>query len=120
MTTCVRRLLFWTPRILGILFAAFISLFALDVFEEGRGLRETIPALLLHLIPTGIVIIALAIAWRREWVGGILFLGLGGWYLLTTWGRFHWSTYVAIAGPLFVVGVLFLVDLLYRTKVRDS
>jgi hypothetical protein len=30
----VKRLLFWAPRILCILFAAFVSLFALDVFDQ--------------------------------------------------------------------------------------
>ena len=36
MKTTPKRLLFWTPRILCLLFAGFISLFALDVFE-GQG-----------------------------------------------------------------------------------
>ena len=36
----------WTPRILGLLFAAFLSLFALDVFEQGYQGWETVLALL--------------------------------------------------------------------------
>ena len=62
----VKRVVFWTPRILCILFAVFVSLFALDVFGEGYDFWETIVALVMHLIPTGIILISLAIAWRRR------------------------------------------------------
>ena len=51
MTTIARTLVFWTPRFFGVLFALFISMFALDVFGEGRGFWETTLALLMHLIP---------------------------------------------------------------------
>ena len=116
----VKRLLFWTPRILCILFAVFVSLFALDVFGEGYGFWGTMLALLMHLIPTFVILIVLAISWRWEWVGGIMFIALGALYLVTSWGRFHWSAYLLISGPLFLVGVLFLINWLYRAKRRTQ
>jgi len=118
MTRPVKRLLFWTPRILCILFVVFVSLFALDVFGEGYGFWGTMLALLMHLIPTGVILIVLAISWRWEWVGGILFTALGALYLVMFWGRFHWSAYLLISGPLFLVGVLFLISWLYRAALR--
>jgi len=120
MKRAMKQLLFWTPRILGILFAVFVSLFALDVFDEGYGFWKTILALLMHLIPTGIILIALTIAWRWEGVGGILFIALGVWYLIMFWGRFHWSAYMVISGPLFLIGILFLINWLYRRELRTS
>jgi len=33
MNALLKRLFFWSPRILCILFAVFLSLFALDVFN---------------------------------------------------------------------------------------
>jgi len=114
----VKRLLFWAPRILCILFAVFVSLFAFDVFGEGYGFWGTMLALLMHLIPTFVILIILAISWRWEWVGGILFIALGVLYLVTSWGRFHWSAYLLISGPLFLVGVLFLINWRYRAEVR--
>jgi hypothetical protein len=120
MKTPVKQLIFWTPRFLGILFALFISLFALDVFGEGYGFWETVLALLIHLIPTGIILIALAIAWRWEWIGAVLFVALGAWYLLMTRGKFEWITYLMISGPLFLVGVLFLINWLRRSELRSS
>ncbi|MGQ0603506.1 MAG: DUF7670 domain-containing protein [Anaerolineales bacterium] len=62
MTSPMEKLLFWIPRILTILFAGFVSLFALDVFVEGYGFWETLLALLMHLIPTGLILLSLAIA----------------------------------------------------------
>lgn len=106
--------LFWIPRVLGLLFAAFLSVFALDVFTEFSGFWQTVGALAMHLIPTGIVLIALVIAWRWETVGGVLFISLCVLYLIPAWGRLHWSAYVVIGGPLFLVGALFLGNSLYR------
>jgi len=113
----VKRIVFWLPRILCVLFALFISLFALDVFGEGYGFWETIVAFLIHLVPTALVLIALAIAWRWGWIGAILFLALGGWYIIMAWGKFEWTTYLLIAGPLFLIGALFLVNWVYRAEL---
>jgi hypothetical protein len=120
MKKSVKPVVFWMPRILCVLFAVFISLFALDVFGAGYGFWETIVALLMHLVPTGIILIALAIAWRWEWIGAILFVALGVWYVIMAWGKFEWPTYLLIAGPLFLVGALFLVNWLYRAELRSN
>jgi hypothetical protein len=113
MRRTIERLLHWTPRVLGLLFAAFVSVFALDVFGEGYTLWRTILALMIHLIPTAVVLVALAISWRWGWAGGLVFLALGAWYLVGTWGRFHWSAYVVISGPLLLLGLLFEIDWWY-------
>jgi len=119
MEESVKRLLFWTPRIFCIAFAVFVSLFALDVFGEGYSVFETVLAFLVHLIPTGIILIVLAVSWRWEWMGSIAFTALGAVYLVTFWDRdFSWPTYVIMSGPLFLLGVLFLINWLYRKQLR--
>ncbi len=117
MKTITKRLLFWTPRILCLLFAGFISIFALDVFDERHGFWNITLALLIHLIPTWLVLGVLAVAWRWEWVGAVLFTALGALYL-STWGRFHWAAYLCISGPLLLVGALFLVNWFCRSELR--
>jgi len=92
--------------------------FALDVFNEGFGFWQTIGALLLHLVPTFIVIIALIIGWRWEWVGAALFVALAVFYVVWMWGRFPFVTYLSISGPLALVGVLFLFNWIYRAQLR--
>jgi hypothetical protein len=113
MNTTTKRVLFWIPRVLCILFAMFLSMFALDVFSEGYGFGETILALLIHLIPTYVVVIALIIAWRWEGVGAILFIASALFYLVMSRGE-SW----VISGPLFLVGVLFVFNWLYRAQLK--
>jgi hypothetical protein len=114
------NLLYWPPRVLCLLFAGFISLFALDVFSEGYGFWETALALLMHLVPTGVLILVLVIAWRWEWVGGVLFAALGVIYMVWAWGRFHPSVYVTIAGPLVLMSYLFFLNWSYRDEIRTQ
>ncbi len=120
MNTSTKRLLFWTPRVLCILFAMFLSMFAFDVFGEGHGLWGTIGALLLHLVPTYIVAIVLVIAWRWAWVGAILFFALAVVFLI-------WAFWVAVpprggalivASPMVLIGILFLINWVYRAELR--
>lgn len=118
MRPALRRWLFWTPRVLTILFALFVGLFALDVFEGHPSLGRLLVALGLHLIPTAVVLVGLAVAWRWEWVGAVLYAGLGVTYIAAFWGRFSWSVYAIIAGPLFLVGLLFLLGWLQRKELR--
>lgn len=115
-----KRLLYWTPRILTIVFAIFISLFALDVFEKGKGFWEVALALLIHLIPTAIVLGVLALSWRREWLGAIIYIALAILYIIQTWGRFPLSTYLIIAGPLVLAGILFMLNWLLRKEIQGE
>ena len=116
MNRPLKQVLFWSPRVLCIAFAIFISLFALDVFNEGFGVARTILALAIHLIPTAIILVVLAVSWRWEWVGGVLFVALGVLYLIAA--RHHPSWIVVISGPLFLVGALFLLNWSKRAEIR--
>ena len=118
MSTAAKKALFWTPRVLCILFALFLSMFALDVFGEGYSVGETILALLIHLIPVYIVLAVLAVAWRWEWIGAVLFSALGVLYIAMAWGRFPLSVYFAISGPAFLLAGLFLANWVYRAELR--
>ena len=118
MKTVSKRLLYWVPRILTILFAVFVSVFAMDVFGEGLPFWRLMLALLMHLIPTFVVLIALALAWRWEWIGGVAYVGLGVFYIWSFAGRFPLLTYVVIAGPLFLIGGLFAMNWMLRKEVR--
>jgi hypothetical protein len=111
------RVLRWTPRVMGLLFAAFVGIFALDVFDMGLGFWQTLGALLMHLIPTGLLILAVAIGWRWELAGAALFLGFGALYLISFWGQFPWSVYLIMAGPPALISVLFVASWHYGRRL---
>lgn len=100
--------LYWSPRLLTIAFAAFLALFAPS---------SSLIGFLMQLIPSLLVLAVLAIAWRREWFGAVLFLALGLFYVITSWGRFPLVTYVAIAGPMVVIAGLFLAG--WRVRLQS-
>jgi hypothetical protein len=119
MTPAFTRLVHWAPRGLSMAFALFLSVFALDAFEEGAGRREAVVVFLIHLGPSFLVVAVLVLAWRRPWVGVVAFPALGLLYVLSTWGRMHWSAYLGIAGPLFLLGLLFLASWRLRGSTTD-
>ncbi|HSN69075.1 MAG TPA: hypothetical protein VLV48_07505 [Thermoanaerobaculia bacterium] len=120
MNESSRRTLYWTPRILGLLFAGFLSLFALDAFDESGGLWRKVLAFAMHLVPTFLVLLFVGLAWRREWIGGIAFSALAIVYVASTWGRFPLTVYVAIAGPLILIGALFFLNWSRRADLRRA
>ncbi len=97
----------WIARILGILFAIFISLFALDVFEPGVPLGRILIALFMHLVPTYIVLILLWAAWKRPLIGGLLFILAGAAYPIMARGE-DLIAFLLIGGIPALIGILFL------------
>lgn len=117
MSSFSKRALFWTPRVLSILFIAFLSLFALDVFDGRQGAWQTLLAFIIHEIPVFVLIAVLILAWRWEWIGAALYAAAGMLYI--TWVLFlqHHIPQAArpiailtIAGPAFIIAVLFLAN----------
>lgn len=89
-------------KILGCGFAMFVALFAFDMWGQWLGF-------LMHLIPSFIIIIMLAIAWNKQLIGGILFILFG------VVSIFYFHTYKVlmifsiISLPLFIIGLLFMI-----------
>jgi hypothetical protein len=112
-----RTALLWTPRALGVGFAAFLALFALDVFDEGQALGPTLAALGMHLLPALVVLAVTILSFRREWIGAGALLGLAAVYAAWAWAHPSWV--LAISGPLAVTGLLFLVSWLRHDALRE-
>ena len=107
MTTTTRRLAFWAPRIIGILVSLFMGVFALDAFGPGKPLADALLDFAIHLLPALLLLTVVAASWRREWIGALTFIGLAVVYATTmARGRIDWM--LLIAGPLLLVGMLFL------------
>jgi hypothetical protein len=111
----VSKFIFWTPRILGIVFIVFLMMFSLDVFDSGLTVRQTIIGLFIHNIPALFLLTILIISWKHEIVGGVAFILAGLLYILSLlinpefeWYMLSWS--VVVAGPAFLIGILFTIS----------
>mgnify|MGYP001615988989 CR=1 FL=1 len=109
MKTHENKLLFWTPRVAVIVLASFIALLALEVFIEPR-IWE------IHLIPTALVLIILAVTWKHEWFGGMMFILLGTASMIITLN--HVDLILLISVPLLLAGTLLLVGWYTRKGIR--
>jgi hypothetical protein len=109
--------IFWTPRVLAILFVLFLAMFSLDVFDEKLGFWGTIIGLFMHNLPALILLVILIISWKREIIAGVAFILAGFLYVALISSKiftssFEWymlSWILTIAGPSFLVGVLFII-----------
>ena len=110
---------FWAPRILGILAILFISMFALDAFQPDMTIWEQLRDFLMHLIPSFVLLAIFLLAWKRELIGGIIFLAIG--LVLTPLIYIHnynmngsvWMSLgviVIITFPFILMGILFIID----------
>ncbi len=111
----INKFIYWTPRILSIIFILFLSIFSLDVFDSNPGFWQAVLGLLMHNIPSFILLIVLIISWKHEIVGGIVFILAGLLYTITlfmkpefAWQMISWS--LIISGPAFLIGGLFFAN----------
>lgn len=118
MDKMLKQILFWTPRLAGILFVLFLSMFALDVFGTVAGFWETLIALFFHLIPSILLTLAVVLAWKWEWVGAMLFIGWGIFYSFFAPRGFEWSSFLLIAVLPALIGLLFLVGWVWRKPIH--
>jgi hypothetical protein len=125
MSPSSKRAMFWAPRVLSILFIAFLSMFALDVFDEHLGFWRTALALAMHLIPSLVLVAALVLAWRWEWIGAALYGAAGLLYIAWVVSmsrpvpppvRVVWA--LLIAGPALLIASLFLANWLKHDDLR--
>jgi hypothetical protein len=125
----VNKFIYWIPRVLGILFVLFLTVFSWDVFDGNYGFWGTILALFIHNIPALILLIILIISWKREIVGGVAFIIAGLLYIALQlmrilveppfqWDMLFWS--LPIAAPAFLVGILFWIGWRQKKATRKS
>jgi hypothetical protein len=109
----------WIPRILCIVAILTVSMFALDSFGPGQTIWQQLDVFGMHLIPTLILTVILIVAWKWEFIGGIIFIALG--LLLTPYIFMHnyrmnhsigmsLVVILMITFPFILVGILFLIS----------
>ena len=119
MNKTLRQIVFWTPRVLGILIVVLLTLLSTDVFAEGYTFWQALGGFVVHMLPAFAILILLVLGWRMEWIGAFGFIAFAIWYISIARGSgMHWSAYVLLAGIPGLIGVLFLVGWIYREQIR--
>lgn len=123
------RFYHWLPRILCICAILFISMFSFDVFSTEHPIWYQIGDLMMHLIPSFVLLGLLILAWKKEYLGGIIFmvigLGLSPFVFNMNYAMNHsvWMSLgviLSITIPFIVIGVLFIISHFKKKKSNLS
>lgn len=118
------RVLHWLPRIICIMGILFISMFSIDALNSELTIWQQILSLSMHLIPSFVLILLLLLSWKRELIGGIIFMIIGlGFSPIIFIHNFKMNQSIwmslgvisVITIPFAIVGVLFILSH-YRKK----
>ncbi len=92
----------------GLLAALWPAIFALDVFEPDTPVIRQVTGLLIHLLPTVIVLALVLLAWRQAIAGGLalLLLSAAPFVLLSNPA---WINAI-LAAPIALSGLAFLLS----------
>jgi len=129
--TTKEKIILWLPRLLCIGAILFVSMFALDAFEPGIPFGKQLLDFLMHLIPTYVLLLLLWIAWKKPFVGGIIFAIIG---VITSplvynlnYNRNHsmmlsLSIILMITIPFIAIGILFILSHFQKKieKIRQT
>jgi len=120
----INKFIYWTPRVLSIIFVLFLILMSLDVFSSELSFWQTLGALFIHNIPALVLLIVLLMSWKYEIVGGITFILAGILYIILLmrnpfeWYMLSWA--IQISGIAFFIGILFLIGWFKKKKISGE
>jgi hypothetical protein len=120
----INKFIYWTPRVLSILLIVFLAVLSLDIFDNDYGFWGTVLGLLIHNIPSFILLGILIISWKYEMVGGVAFILAGISFLVFTLVRetvepryMLLALSLILVAPVFLIGILFLVGWSKKNKI---
>jgi len=113
--------LIWIPRVLAIVFIAFLLLFGLDVFSENAPFIKKLGGFFMQSIPSFILLLILFIFWKKPLISGFLFILFSIAFTLyfRTYGSL--STFLLLTLPVVLVGILFIaLDLIAKKSGKAA
>ena len=106
---------------LVFLFVAFLAMFSLDVFVEGRSAQEIALGLLIHNLPALALLGAGLLAWRWPLAGALGLTGFVVWWLPMTLGHgFFLTVFLLLAALPLAVATLFGLDWLLHIPTQRT
>jgi hypothetical protein len=109
----------WLARILAIAAILFMLMFSFDAFSGDEPFAKKLLGFLIQSIPSLVVTAFLVIAWKREIIGGILFI-LAFIVLAIFFKSFTENhTSLIVISPLLITGASFIIHQLLETKRKS-
>ena len=107
----IKQFMFHSPRVLSILVIVFL------IFQAGLAFNDQvytfwqkILSFSIKLIPPVLMVIALAIAWKKEFQGGVIFIILGLAFIIISWKAAATIKLIFVGILLLFIGIVFLVN----------
>lgn len=123
------KIFHWLPRIICILAILFVSLFATDAFAPELTIWQQLVAFIIHLIPSFILLAFLIVAWKWEYIGGIIFIIIGlGFSPFVFMHNYKMNDSIwislgvifSITIPFVIVGILFIVSHFHKKNLTKK
>ena len=103
-----RLLKIWVPRVLALLYVAFLAIMSLDSFDGSSGIFNNLVGFLVHLLPAFWIGMTLLLAWHYRLIGGVAFMIMGMVFTIYYHTNTSTANFMLISMPLFVCGMLFI------------
>ena len=102
------KIIYYTPRIAGLLMIIFVSLFALDVFVPGIPFWKQVLGFVVHAAPAIILAILMIFAWKRPVIGFVIFGLAAVFFLRFVFDQdFGPGNFLMFVGPLAIISAMF-------------
>jgi len=114
--------IYWAPRVAGVVIILFVALFSLDVFSEGGNFWEMLGGFVMHSLPSIVMGVLMAFAWRRPVVGFIAF-GLMALFFMrfVLFDPMHGlGNFILFTCPMAVIAALFWANWKWKDELSSA
>ena len=117
----INKLFYWAPRTLAILAVLFLMFFFLDCFRDSQKLGKLLLCILTDIVPSLILSLVVAAAWKWELIGGIVLIVLVVVISNFVHGFFINTAMTILFSLVLLSGILFVLHhILFRKKLKRT
>lgn len=109
----MKKIVYWTPRVLAILFTLFIMMFSLDVFDGSSPLADQLIGFFMHNLPAYGIILVIVFSWKKDIIGMIGFALIAIGLFMMVMGSNQLSGSAVNPAVFIISGPALLISLLY-------
>ena len=116
----MKLFLFLTPRLLALLIAIFLEVFAFDIFDVIIPFEKKFGIFMIHSIPSLFLLVATHISWKNSLLGiisfSVLLLGFSLYYNTL----YDTALFLVISVPLMIIAFLYALDYFLKKYLKHK